>query len=122
MPETYLHELQDPEARQAVIDAVIALFKRWELHPVNQAELLGIADMTDLKRASLTTDASVVFERIGHLLAIDRALLKRFPYQDTTRDRWVWQERAQLHGETPMAFMLHHGLDGIKRIRQLLES
>ena len=122
MAETYLHELQDPEARQAVIDAVTALFKRWNLHPVNQAELLGIPDMGDLKQVSLTSEASSIFERIGHLLAIDRALFKRFPYQETMRDRWVWQERLQLQSETPMAFMLQQGLEGIKKIRQLLES
>ena len=122
MPETRLHELQDPEARQAVIEAVFDLFKRWELHPVNQAELLGISDMTDLKQGGAARDDPLAFECMGHLLAIDRALLKRFPYQTTSRDRWVWQERAQLQGETPMAFMLQQGLDGIKRIRQLLES
>ena len=122
MPDTHLQELQEPEARQAVIDVVSDLFKRWQLHPVNQAELLGIGDMSDLQQGRLAGDESLVFERIGHLLAIDRALLKRFPYQDTTRDRWIWQERAQLQGETPMAFMLRYGLDGIKHIRQLLES
>ena len=122
MPETRLQELRDPEARQAVIEAASALFKRWELHPVNQAALLGVADMTDLKDAGLLSDGSSVFKRIGHLLAIDRALLKHFPYQATTRDRWVWQELPQLHGLTPMAFMLQEGLEGIKQVRQMLES
>lgn len=121
MPETWLNELQDPVARQVVIDAVRALFKRWQLHPVNQAELLGLVDMSDLDLARLPTDESLAFVRIGHLLAIDRALFKRFPYQATTRDRWVWQAQQQLHGQTPMAYMLQEGIEGIKRVRHFLE-
>lgn len=120
MPETWLHLLQDIEARQVVIEAVRALFKRWQLHPVNQAELLGLADMSDLAHTKLSEDESFVFERIGHLLAIDRALLKRYPYQATTRDRWVWQAQRKLHGQTPMAFMLHEGMAGIMHIRNIL--
>jgi len=121
MPETWLSELQDPVSRQVVIDAVCALFKRWQLHPVNQAELLGLVDMSDLDLARLPTDDAFIFERIGHLLAIDRALFKRYPYQATIRDRWVWQSQQQLHDQTPMAFMLQEGIEGIKQVRHFLE-
>lgn len=122
MSETWLHLLQDGEARQVVIEAICALFKRWRLHPVNQAELLGLADMSDLKQYKSPSDDCFVFERIGHLLAIDRALLKRYPYQATTHDQWVWQALEQLHDQTPMAFMLHEGIEGIKYVRNLLNA
>lgn len=121
MPETWLSELQDPVSRQVVIDAIRALFKRWQLHPVNQAELLGLVDMSDLDQARLPTNDVFIFERIGHLLAIDRALFRRYPFQVTKRDQWVWQSLQQLHGQTPMVFMLQEGIEGIKQVRYFLE-
>lgn len=121
MPETWLHLLEDPVSRQVVIDAISALFKRWQLHPVNQAELLGLSDMSDLEQYILSSKDPLVFERIGHLLAIDRDLLQRFPYQASKRDQWIWQSLPQLHDQSPMAFMLREGIDGMKLIRHMLE-
>ena len=120
--ESWLHLLQDPDARQVVIDAIHALFKRWHLHPINQAALLNLADMTDLDQHISTDSDPEVFIRIGHLLAIDRALLKRFPYQASKRDQWVWQAQMLLRGQSPMSLMLNEGLDGIKFIRYLLQT
>lgn len=122
MPETWLHLLQDPVARRVVIDATGALFKRWRLHPVNQAELLGLSDMSELEHYTSAAMEPQVFERIGHLLAIDRALQMLYPYQAKLRDQWVWQTQAQLDKQTPMALMLREGMDGIKLIRHILES
>lgn len=122
MPETWLHLLQDPDARQVVIEAVCALFKRWNLHPLNQAGLLDLTDISELEQCKVSSDDSFVFVRIGYLLFIDRALLARYPYQATTRDRWVWQSRKELHDQTPVAFMLHEGIEGIKHVRSMLDS
>ena len=122
MPETWLQQLQDPVSRQVVIEAINSLFKRWRLHPVNQAELLGLSDMSELDQYTLPNKDPSVFERIGHLLAIDRDLLQHYPYQASKREQWIWQSLPQLHDQTPMAFMLREGLNGIKFIRQILES
>lgn len=122
MPETWLHLLQDPVARQVVIEAIRALFKRWQLHPVNQAELLGLSDMSDLEQHVSQSKEPQIFERIGHLLAIDRALLRQYPYQAKLRDQWIWQVQPQLHKQSPMTFMLREGKEGIKLVRYMLES
>ena len=122
MPETWFHLLQDPLSRRVVIDAICLLFKRWRLHPINQAELLGLSDMSELEKYASPDTAPQVFARIGHLLAIERALLAQYPYQAKLREQWVWQVQSQLDKQTPMALMLREGLDGIKLVRYMLES
>lgn len=119
--EIWLHLLQDPAARQVVIDAVHDLFKRWQLHPINQAALLDITDMSSLDEYTSSSTASSVFIRIGHLLAIDRILINHYPYQAKKRDQWVWQVQSRLRNQTAISLMLQEGLDGIKLIRYLLE-
>ncbi|WP_455208028.1 hypothetical protein [Kaarinaea lacus] len=121
MTETLLPQLQDPEARQAVVEAVLALFDRWHLHEVNQARLLGVASVSDLKQNKLPADTSGVLRNIGHLLAIDRALSKYFPYEPTARDQWVFVPQKKLADETPLTVMLEQGEEGIRKVRELLE-
>ncbi|WP_455200127.1 hypothetical protein, partial [Kaarinaea lacus] len=67
-------------------------------------------------------DDIVVLTRMGDLLAIDRALLKYFPYQPTARDVWVTIPKESLGGETPLAIMLSQGSNGISEVRRLAES
>ena len=121
MPETWLHLLQDPLTRELVIKSIYELFKRWHIHPLNQAELLGLSDMSELEHYVSAGKESEVFERIGHLLAIDRVLVMLFPCQASSRNQWIWQEQAQLRNITPMALMLRQGVDGMKLIRLILQ-
>ena len=122
MVETLLSGIKDPEARQAIVDAIFALFNRWHLHEINQAQLLGIDGVSALKQYKFPDDDTAVLTRMGDLLAIDRALLKYFPYQPTARDLWVTIAKDKLGGETPLAIMLAQGGEGISKVRRLAES
>lgn len=122
MTETLLPQLQDPESRKAVIEVVLAMLNRWGINEVNQAELLGVAKLSDLQASELPSGNTLVFERIGHLLAIDRALAKRYPEQPVRHDRWVIEPQTQLDDQMPLAIMLEQGIEGIKHIRHILES
>lgn len=122
MSETLLTQLQDPEARRAVIEVVLTLFEHWQLHEINQAELLGVSNISDLQQDILPSDNSNVFQRIGHLLAIDRALVKYFSYRLKTRNTWILQPHDKLDSEMPLTIMLEQGLEGIKRVSHILES
>ena len=122
MTKTLLSEIKDPDARQAIVDTVFALFARWNLHELNQVQLLGVNSVSGLKQYKFPTDEVSVLERMGNLLAIDRALGKYFPYQPTARDLWITIPKDELGGETPLAIMLAQGKEGISRVRQLAES
>lgn len=118
----WLHLLQDPVSRHVVIVAIRQLFERWHLHPINQAALLGLQDMGTLPDCISKEADPMIFVHIGQLLAIDRALQKRFPYQSFRRDEWIWEPLPQLRGQSPMSLMLREGLDGIKFVRYLLQG
>jgi len=121
MKKTLLPELEDPEARAAVAEALMALFARWQLHEVNQAQLLGLTSVLDLKQKIIQADDETM-ERAGHLLAIDRALQQRYVGQPERRDRWVFVANDYLNGLTPLSIMLEDGLQGIMSIRGMAES
>ena len=121
MKKTLLPQLEDSEAREAVAEALIALFARWDLHEVNQAQLLDLSSMLDLKQKLLQADSNTM-ERAGYLLAIDRALLKRYPSEPEKRDKWVFTANDNLDGLTPLAVMLEKGVPGIEVIKVLAES
>jgi hypothetical protein len=121
MRETLLPQLQDPEARRAVSEVLIALFDRWQLHELNQAQLLGLDNISSLRRDKILPDTPAVLERVGHLLAIDRALLKQYPYRSGYRDRWVTIPSDSFNGESPLQIMLTRGIEGIREIQEHLE-
>ena len=122
MAETLLPQIQSPEARIAVIEAVLALFARWRLHDINQAQLLGVEDIAILKNQKTGKVASAVLTRAGNLLAIDRALNRYYAYQPRVCDQWISSPQEQLTGATPLAVMLKDGNRGIRKIRDLVES
>lgn len=122
MTESLLGELKDPEARQAVIESTLALFNRWQLHEVNQGQLLGVPGISMLKHQPVSDLETSIFTRMGNILAIDRALRKHFPYEPKNRDKWILQPQEKLKGETPLDIMLIQGDKGIRKIKQLAES
>lgn len=122
MVETLLPEIKDLDARRAIVDAIFALFTRWHLHEINQAQLLGVSSVSELQQYRFPTDEASVLIRMGDLLAIDRALLKYFPYQPTAQDIWITIPKDELGGETPLAIMLSQGSEGISKVRRLAES
>jgi len=120
MVESLIPQLDSTEAREAVAQAVIALFARWQLHEVNQAQLLGLSSGFNLK-SKITEGDTNTMERVGCLLAIDRALKKHFPSQPATRDRWIFTGNSQLNGVTPLSVMLDKGLPGIVLVKELAQ-
>jgi hypothetical protein len=119
---TLLPEIHGPEARHALAEVLVAQFDRWDVHAVNQAALLALPDKTALQPGEPLPDDAVVMERAGHLLAIDRALLKRYPYQPERRDHWITHPNAKLDGKTPLELMLEGGVPAIREVRVLAES
>ena len=120
MIDTLLTQLQTPEARRAVAEAVLSLLNRWVLHETRQAELLGVADMSGITRTGLLPNDTAVLERAGHLLAIARAL-KRLHADEVAADWWVRSPSEAFGGFAPLTVMLG-GVEGIERVRAFLEA
>lgn len=119
MSETFLPELHTREARHAVAELVLALFERWGLQEQTQGELLGVADIAPYRSGAPLPDAPEVLERAGYLLALDRAVQRRYRSEPLMREGWVAVPSAQLEGAVPLALMLQ-GLDGLKRVHDEL--
>lgn len=122
MGETRLHEFTDPEARKALGEVVRAEMERWGLPDLVQASLLGIAHPADLTSAAVPPEDRALWERIGHLLAIARALKAAYPYRPGLRDRWLMEPHGRLGGRTPLEAMLAGGMEGIREVRDVAES
>lgn len=120
MVDTLLPKLETPEARRAVTEAVLALLSRWGLPEAKQAELLGVRDFSAVAKSRLLPDDASVLERAGHLLAIGRAL-RKLCAEKPAADWWVTSPCDTFGGFSPLIIMLG-GLNGIKRVRVLLES
>lgn len=121
MTRTLLPEIHTPETRQALAEAVFAVLGEWGVYPAKQAELLGLADIAPLNQAQPLPDDPAVLERAGHLLGIERALKRHYPYDPAERHGWLMFPVAELGGQPPLRVMLD-GLEGIKRVRSLLEA
>jgi len=122
MTEIPPSKLNNDEVSESVLDAVFALFDRWQLHELNQAALLGVNRIDELKQNQWPENSSEVLEKIGHLLAIDQALSKYFPYELTSRDLWILVPKKEFADESPLAVMLESGLEGIRKVRIFVES
>lgn len=122
LPETLLHRLESEESRQALTELIIELFQQWNVHGLNQAQLLGCRDLGDVLQKNILPQEPEVLQRVGHLLGIARALKVLYPYTPTVRDHWVWRENQNLANKIPMEVMLAEGLPGIRRVRALLEK
>lgn len=121
MLKTWLPEVKDMETRRALTVAVLALFASWQLHEVNQAELLGLRDISGLRTGEPLPEDAEVLERAGHLLAIGRALRKAYPKQLSKRTNWISSPHEKLFGATPLQYMLAGDVETIRRIRTLAE-
>ena len=71
--------------------------------------------------ARVALAAAAVLTRAGHLLAIDRALQRHYGERAVLRDTWLRVPYPELGGQSALALMLT-GIEGIKRVRKLVEA
>ena len=121
MVDTRLHEIREPEARKALAEAVLAQLDAWQLHPVNQAALLGLEDIGSIKAGEPLPLDDEVLERTSHLLAMGRALYRLLPYQPDKRSSWLGEKNDLLDGATPLQWMLM-GLEQMRMLRRMLDT
>lgn len=121
MTRTLLPEVHSAETRLALAEAVLAVLGGWGVAPAKQAALLGLADTTPLHQGQPLPANPATLERAGHLLGIERALKRRYPGDAAGAHAWLMLPVEELGGQPPLRVMLD-GVDGIKRVRSLLEA
>jgi hypothetical protein len=119
--KTLVPELRDMESRKALAEAVNGLLERWGLNPADRSALLAMKARGEPARDEPLPDDPAVLERAGHLLAIERALRRLYPYQPQLRDRWVSTAAPGLRGRPPIEVMLAGGVEGIRTVREVAE-
>ena len=60
--------------------------------------------------------------RVRHLLMIQNSLDTCFPHNGSMARMWITTENSMLGDETPLAYMLNHGLPGIEYVSQQLSG
>lgn len=118
MARTLLPEVRNPETRLALAEAAFGVLAGWGVAPAIQTALLGLA--APLGEGQPLPDDPGVLERTGHLLGIERALKRRHPDDPAARHAWLMLPVAELGGQPPLRVMLD-GVEGIRRVRKLLE-
>lgn len=124
MNETLLPSLKGKQARKALAEAVIVIFDRWQLTEADQATLLGLTDPAEVFRyreGMPLPDDPDLLERVGHLLAIYRALQRIYGREPVLCDRWMLAKDLLLGQRSPLEVVRLEGLEGLKAIRRSLE-
>lgn len=123
--ETRVPHLKEEHARKALAEAVTALFDRWQLTEADQLTLLGLTDPEDLVRyreGMPLQDDPDLLERVGHLLAIYRALQEIYGRDPILCDRWMLAKDFLLGNRSPLEVVRKEGLEGLKAIRRSLKK
>ncbi len=121
MSETYLSGMDTDEGRRALAEAVLALLREWGIEPRQQAQLLGMDEVTSLWEGAALPNRAMVLERAGLLLAIGRQLAKKYAEQPLMREQWVSAPNIWLRGSSPLQKMLE-STEGIKGVLELIEQ
>ncbi len=125
MKETLVPHLKGEQARKALAEAVTALFDRWHLSETDQLILLGLTDSEALvgyRQGMPLPDDQDLLERVGHLLAIYRALQEIYGSDPVLCDRWMLGKDFLLGNRSPLEVVRTEGLEGLKAIRRNLEK
>jgi hypothetical protein len=121
MAETVSMQPSDCAFREALTEAVTAVFDRWGLNTAQQAGLLGLPRNPGLRRGEPLPQISEVMERAGTLISVHRALQRRYAHRDWLGDRWISTPQPQVGGRLPLDTMIEGGLGAINEVRAIVE-
>lgn len=118
--------LRERTSRERLARLAVALLDHWRLPPAEQATLLGLSPQSRstvarYRRGEPLADNADLLARVGHLLAIHKALRIVFPRDLDLAYRWVTTPNRRFNGVAPFELMKRHGFEGILAIRRYLD-
>jgi hypothetical protein len=101
-------DARDVAVPRTANDALLRLFKAWDLDPAEQAALLGIDARTlgRLQDGCALPDEAILLERVKHLLAINKSLRLRFAGDPEALRAWLRRPCPALGEHSPLQAML----------------
>ncbi|TCJ15797.1 DUF2384 domain-containing protein [Parasulfuritortus cantonensis] len=110
---------RSPELRAAETQAVLRLFAAWQLGREEQAGLLGLdaRGLDGYLDGRPLADDAVLLSRVGHLLAINKRLRRRYGEAADCPAEWLRLPNVKLGGRRPLDVMLasRAGLAALRR-------
>ncbi|MBV5340797.1 MAG: DUF2384 domain-containing protein [Deltaproteobacteria bacterium] len=114
-------DMHSRKGRLALTKMVMKLFSLWKITTADQAILLDRSPGTirRYRNGGCFVNDSDMFDRVGYLLSIHKALRTLYPYNRTLVYRWVASKNTAFDGQTALEVM-KKGVDGIKKIDHYL--
>ena len=109
---------------QSGVDGLFAIAHKWRLPQEKVGELLGGVPRSTLYK--LRTAAGTLRQdeltRISYIVGIYKALHILLP--EEWADRWMTQPNDNIlfGGQTPIDFVIRHGIPGLQQVRSLLDA
>lgn len=118
--------LESADSRKGLATLVIKLFQLWELSTSDQLDLLGLspksrAMLSKYARGEALPATRDMFDRVGWLLAIHKALRLLYPRNEDIRYSWVNRRNAAFDNLAPLEVMKEQGIIGIARVARYLD-
>lgn len=120
MQRTFLPGIRDDEALDALSETIVGVLDQWGIQDPERHQLLGTEQCSESDSARLINEPGML-ERVGHLLAIDRALGKEDSATHRLAAWWMRTPHPALSGKSPLEVMLSEGVRGMKTVRAILE-
>jgi hypothetical protein len=118
--------LESADSRKGLATLVIKLFHLWELNTSDQLDLLGLspksrAMLSKYARGEALPATRDMFDRVGWLLSIHKALRLLYPRNEDIRYSWVNRRNAAFDNLAPLEVMKEQGIIGIARVARYLD-
>jgi len=118
--------LESHDSRQGLAALIIRLFNLWNLSTADQLDLLGLsaksrAMLSRYAKGEALPATRDMFDRVGWLLAIHKALRLLYPRNEELRYSWVSRRNAAFGNLTPLEVMKEQGIIGIARVARYLD-
>lgn len=119
-------DLESAESRKALATLVIKLFHLWDLDTASQLELLGLSPksrsmLSKYAKGEALPSTRDMYDRVGWLLAIHKALRLLYPRNEDIRYSWVNRRNVAFDNLSPLDVMREQGIIGIARVARYLD-
>jgi len=118
--------LESADSRKGLATLVIRLFQLWGLSTSDQLDLLGLspksrAMLSKYAKGEALPATRDMYDRVGWLLAIHKALRLLYPQNKDIRYSWVNRRNTAFDNLAPLDVMKEQGIIGIARVARYLD-